>query len=65
MTIIVTKDTKHSSQNMQRECYYSGTTHRKQTFPAYGKKCLNRKKLNHFASVADQISEIDDTNSNT
>ena len=52
VTIIVSKDTKHSSQNMKRECYYCGTTHRKQTFPAYGKKCLNRKKLNHFASVS-------------
>ena len=28
---------QHNSQNIQRKCYYCGTTHRKQACPTYGK----------------------------
>ena len=58
---------KYSGQNIQRKCYYCGTTHRKQACPVYGKKCIKFKKLNHFASICrskHKVNEIDDTNSN-
>ena len=59
---------QHSSQNIKRKCCYCGTTHKKQACPAYGKKCLKCKKLNHSASDCRskyKIHESNDTNSNT